>query len=231
VQALVEPGCLQGPVEAGIFGIGLTDCADAGRIPAIVARTKQAGTWMVPTQILLEQWVAAPTPEALRARPAVRYMPQKVITQWLEARERFVASQAFAGARGVKFAALRRALIRELHRAGAPIALGSDAPQVFNVSGDSVHEELRVYVESGLSPYEALRTATARPAEFFGAAGRFGTIVEGAEADLVLLAGNPLEDVRRTRAVEGVMLRGRWFDRGTLERQLEAVARRAATRL
>lgn len=194
-------------MEAGIFGIGLTDCADAGRIPAIVARTKQAGTWMVPTQILLEQWVAAPTPEALRARPAVRYMPQKVITQWLEARERFVASQAFAG------------------------ALGSDAPQVFNVPGDSVHEELRVYVESGLSPYEALRTATARPAEFFGAAGRFGTIVEGAEADLVLLAGNPLEDVRRTRAVEGVMLRGRWFDRGTLERQLEAVARRAATRL
>lgn len=82
-------------------------------------------------------------------------------------------------------------------------------------------------VEAGLSPYQALRAATAAPAEFFDARGRYGTIVVGAEADLVLLEANPLADIANTQKIDGVMVRGRWLDRAFLERELEAVAQRA----
>lgn len=228
VQALVPPGCPRGPVAAGMFGIGLTDCADAALIPGVVRRTQAAGTWMVPTQILLEQWVRPPDAEQLARRPAMRYVPAQVRAQWEDARTRFVTPQAFGGARGAKFIALRRELLRELHSAGVPIALGSDAPQVFNVPGDSTHAELELYGEIGLTPLEALRTATVMPARFFGAERRFGTIAAGMDADLVLLRADPLSALRAAREIEGVMLRGRWLDRGRIDAGLEAIAQRAA---
>lgn len=227
MQALVVPGCRHGPVAPGLFGVGLTDCAEESLIPAAVARTKAAGTWMVPTQILLEQWAQPPDEAALARRPAMRYVPARIRAQWRDTRDRFLTPQAFGGARGGKFIALRRALLREMHRAGVPIALGSDAPQVFNVPGDSAHGELRLYGEIGLSPYEALRTATVMPARFFGAERRFGTIAEGMDADLVLLRANPLEDLGASRSIEGVALRGRWLGRRQLDARLEALAARA----
>lgn len=226
IEAIADPKCLEGPVAAGFFGIGLVHCAQDERIPEVAARTKAAGTWIVPTQILLEQWARAPDEQALRARAAVRYMPHEVVSQWLKARESFIGMQALSAERAERFIAVRRALIREMHRQGVPIALGSDAPQVFNVPGDSALEELRVYAEAGLGPYEALRTGTVRPAEFFGAADRFGTVREGLEADLLLLEADPLESAGAVRRLAGVMLRGRWLPRSELDARLQALAAR-----
>jgi imidazolonepropionase-like amidohydrolase len=83
-------------------------------------------------------------------------------------------------------------------------------------------------VASGLTPYQALRTATAAPAEFFGATGAYGTIVAGADADLVLLANDPLQDIANTQSIEGVMVRGRWLDRAYLDRGLRDIEKRMA---
>ena len=125
------------------------------------------------------------------------------------------AKQDLLGERGfspdvaARAIAVRRSLIRELHRSGGLILLGSDAPQVFNVPGFSLHRELELMVASGLSPYEALQTGTTAPAEFFGLDA--GTVEPGKIADLVLLDGNPLADIANSRRVHGVIVRGRWL--------------------
>ena len=106
-----------------------------------------------------------------------------------------------------------------LHEAGAGLLLGSDAPQVFNVPGFSLHHELRFMVESGLTPYEALVTGTTAVANFL--ATNTGRVEIGRDADLLLLDANPLEDIGNTRRVHGVMLRGTWHSSNELEGRLE----------
>jgi imidazolonepropionase-like amidohydrolase len=120
---------------------------------------------------------------------------------------------------------LRRRLIKALHDAGAGLVLGSDSPQIFNVPGFVIHRELRLLVDSGLSPYEAWLTGTLNPARSFGREDIAGTVAEGKEADLVLLDANPLADISATRRVHGVMLRGRWVSQPEIRSMLEALER------
>jgi imidazolonepropionase-like amidohydrolase len=106
-----------------------------------------------------------------------------------------------------------------LHEAGAGLLLGSDAPQVFNVPGFSLHRELDILVASGLTPFEALRTGTTAVADFLGT--NTGVVQVGKDADLLLLDANPLEDIRNSRRIHGVMLRGEWLSASALESRLQ----------
>ena len=108
-------------------------------------------------------------------------------------------------------------LVGMMHEAGVPIGAGTDTPIASAVPGYSLHSELEFLVRAGLSPTEALRAATIRPAEFFGLEGEMGTIEPGKLADLVLLAGNPLEDITRTRSVQAVVTKGQLLDRSELD--------------
>ena len=108
-------------------------------------------------------------------------------------------------------------LVGLMHEAGVPIGAGTDTPIGFAVPGYSLHSELEMLVRAGLSPLEALRSATLRPAEFFGLQGEMGTIEAGRVADLVLLSGNPLEDITFTRSVQAVVTKGRLLDRNELD--------------
>ncbi len=83
--------------------------------------------------------------------------------------------------------------------------------------GFALHRELGLIVAAGLSPYAALQTGTLNAARYLGAEDRFGAVREGLEADLVLLDANPLTDISESRRIHGVMLRGRWLDRGELD--------------
>ena len=226
MQLLVEPGCFDGPVAAGLFGIGLTRCANAARTPAAVKATRVAGAWVAPTQVLLERWVRPPDLESLRKQPASRYVADATLEQWYAGRLRFLGAAAIPEETAQKFISLRRELIRQLHAAGVPILLASDAPQVFTVPGESALAELELYVAAGLSPHEALATGTTQPARFYDAGNVFGTVGEGLEADLVLLDGNPLEDISQVRRIAGVMVRGHWLDRAALDTKLDALAAR-----
>lgn len=113
----------------------------------------------------------------------------------------------------------RMALVKALSDAGAPLLLGTDT----TASGYNVHQELALLVESGLTPYQALTAATSEPARYFERVGEFGTIVPGGSADLVLLDENPLEDIENAREIAGVMLRGDWWPRPRIERELAAI--------
>jgi imidazolonepropionase-like amidohydrolase len=95
---------------------------------------------------------------------------------------------------------------------------------VWNVPGASVHQELEAVVRAGLTPYQALETGTLNFARFFGVDDRAGTIAAGKQADLVLLDGNPLADIRNTSRQAGVMIRGRWIPREEIVARLERIA-------
>jgi imidazolonepropionase-like amidohydrolase len=95
--------------------------------------------------------------------------------------------------------------------------------------GFSLHDELANFVEAGFTPLESLQTATSNPAKFLGIEASSGSVESGKIADLVLLAANPLTDIRNTQKINFVMAHGRLFDRAALDRilmQVEAAAKR-----
>jgi len=113
------------------------------------------------------------------------------------------------GERDMRFARYTLDMIRRLHRAGVPIGAGTDTPIAYALPGYSLHNELEVLVAAGLTPLEALRSATIVPARFFSLDDSMGSIAPGMKADLVLLDANPLEDIRNTRRIHRVIARGR----------------------
>ncbi len=181
----------------------------------------------MPTQTLIEH-VPAPSPTLaeLLARPEMAYISQQTREQWASAKRGVISAPGYSADAARTLVAVRRELIKALHDAGAGLLLGSDAPQIFNVPGFSLHRELQAMVAAGLTPYEALRMGTSSPAEFFEANDSFGTIRADLAADLMLVSGNPLEDVTVLARPQGVMVRGRWLDRAEIDRGLTQIAAR-----
>jgi imidazolonepropionase-like amidohydrolase len=115
--------------------------------------------------------------------------------------------------------------LREMHEAGVRLMAGSDVAVLNVFPGGSLHEELRLLVDSvGMSPLEALASATRKPAEWLGLADSVGTIAPGKVADLILLDADPLANISNARRISAVFLRGRLFRRGDLDGLLASVA-------
>ena len=207
--ALLPPASQGGGGFGGFFDVMLADEIDVSGMPTIARETAVAGTWNVPTEILVELMINDIPVAELRSRPEMRYMPRETVRRWAAAKTTTISDPSFRADVAARAIDLRRRLILELHKAGAGLLLGSDSPQVFNVPGFSIHRELEALVLAGLTPYEALRTGTAAVAEFLGS--NTGLVEAGREADLVLLDANPLVDVGNSRRIHGVMLRGAWY--------------------
>lgn len=203
----------------GFFDVMLADELDVGQISELVAATKDAGTWNVPTQVLIEQLIDETPLTELKKRPETRYVSAATVRNWIAAKEAQLNERGFDAETAALAIKLRRRLILELHEAGAGLLLGSDAPQTFNVPGFSTHRELDALVAAGLSPFEALRTGTAAVAMFLGSNG--GIVAAGKDADLILLNANPLDDIKNSNRIHGVMLRGQWFPATELQARLE----------
>ncbi|HMB90973.1 MAG TPA: amidohydrolase family protein [Rhodothermales bacterium] len=107
-------------------------------------------------------------------------------------------------------------MLKSAHEAGVKLVCGTDPPTPYVFHGYSVHQELELMVEAGLTPMEALVIATRRPAEMLGAEDIFGTIKPGKRADLLILSANPLEDIHNTRTLETVILDGNVLDQSAL---------------
>jgi imidazolonepropionase-like amidohydrolase len=223
--AVVPPAAREG---ADPNNAGLVTKFNPALLPEVVRMTRAAGTWMVPTQTLYDNLLGPTTLAELEARSEMRYVPTKLRAQYANSKREMSQNYGVTPEFSRRYIDVRRQLIRSLHDGGVGMLLGSDSPQIFNVPGFATHRELQSLVAAGLTPYQALRTATAAPAEFFGARGKYGTIVVGADADLVLLKSDPLQDIANTQSIEGVMVRGRWLDRAYLDGGLRDIEKRMA---
>jgi len=192
----------------GFFDVMLADQVIEERIADVVAATVAAGVANVPTETLFEQLVSSVPADELGDRPESRYVSQTTVQQWIQRKEQAVNDRGFDAAIAARAIDIRRELIARLHQAGGRLLLGSDAPQVFNVPGFSLHRELALMVDAGLTPYQALRIGTIAPAEFFEL--NTGFIEVGRIGDLMLLDANPFEDISNSRRVHGVVVRGQW---------------------
>jgi len=156
----------------------------------------------------------------------MRYLPRNELEYWLGAAAGMISDPG--GLSTWAYVQLRMGLVaKDLHDAGARMLAGSDALAVGVFPGFGLHDELESMVDAGLTPAEALVSATLEPARYLQATDSLGTIEPGKVADLVLLGGNPLEDIRNTRRIQAVIVRGRWFDRRALDHLLDQAAESA----
>jgi imidazolonepropionase-like amidohydrolase len=205
------------PTTSEFFGINLVNGLDESKIPALVQATKAAGTWIVPTQVLFDNLVGPESTDAMAKWPDMEFAaPAGVVQKWIAQKQ---AMMKYPAADREKFLAVRRRIIKALHDGGVPFALGSDAPQWWNVPGFSTHRELQSMVRAGLTPYQALRTGTVNIGTYFGTPD-LGTIAKGQRADLLLLDANPLQDITNTMRIAGVMLNGRWLPKSEFDKRL-----------
>jgi imidazolonepropionase-like amidohydrolase len=187
---------------------------DIGVVPTLVTVTASVFQPLEYYQALVDDTVGAVHP----LRP---YLSAFMILDWREQVEELTPDrrQFFDRAWPI---ALRH--LREMREAGVRIMAGSDVAVLNVFPGLSLHEELRLFVDSlGMSPMEALASATREPAQWLGLADSLGTIGPGKVADLVLLDANPLQDINNTRRIAAVVLGGRLFQRRDLDRLLAAV--------
>lgn len=193
-------------------GAQLTASWSAERCAPAIAAFARHETWQVPT--LAVAWAEAFGDSLLRDSSAMASVAPAVAERW-----RGMAADTAHGRDPTapdRFTQAR-ALVRLMREARVPMLAGTDVGNPFVVPGWSLHHELELLVGAGLTPLEALQAATVNPARFFAASDSLGTVAPGKLADLVLLGANPLDDIRNSRSIRGVMLGGRWLDRAALD--------------
>lgn len=206
--------------QAGLFAIYITDRADESKIPKLINGLKEHNISVVPTQSLAERWFAPSyTSEKFISDSESKYMSKETIDQWVGSKKNITSNSQYDPTKVENFIKLRRRLIKACQEGGVNLLLGCDAPQVFNVPGFSTHHELQYLVDSGLTPYQALKTGTVNVAKYLNLTDA-GTIKVGAIADLILLSGNPLVNIGETQNIEGVMINGMWLSKEYINAEL-----------
>ena len=225
LEAMVRSGAPLDASQSAFFALNLAEYADESKMAGLVAATKKAGVWNVATEVLMDNLIVGGSAEDLAARPEMRFVAPATLAEWAETKATLLQETGASAESARRMIELRRKLIKALHAGGAGLLLGSDAPQMYNVPGFSTHRELEALVAAGLTPYQALETGTRNVAVFFGTLKETGTIERGKRADLVLLDGDPLADIRNTTKRSGVMLRGRWLPQAEIDAKLAAIAK------
>ena len=191
------------------------------------ARLKRNGTYVCPTSVVFNPVELIADESKLLNDSRMKYIPERSRQRWgdvFQQRNNAVAPHAERKARSD----LRLKIVGAMHRAGVGLLAGADAPNPYVFPGFSLHEELELLVQAGLSPFAALQTATINPAKFLGIEKEIGTIEKGKLADLVLLDADPLANITNTRQINAVIANGRYFSREQLQKMLADVEARVS---
>ena len=206
------------------FSVGLKHVIDSGQYSIehftgyntkskdIIDLTVQSGVWNCPTLIVMKKYSNV---QLLKTKeiPELKYVHPDLLRSWKQAYNyymNFVGSKRF---------------LKTLYDEGANIVSGTDVGNPYVIAGFSLHEEFQYMNDAGLTPYQILLTTTVNPAKMLGIEDRVGTIEIGKDADLVLLAKNPLLDIKNTKMISGVMTKGVWLSEEQLKGMLDKIAR------
>lgn len=222
VEGLVPNIEKMGEEGNGLFGIFSSPMADTSRIPEIIQGLSEKEIWMVPTQSLAERWMSPDGIEPYANAPEMKYIKKETRDNWIKAKENLLNDKRYDKDKVAGYIKLRRKLIYECQQNGVGLLLGSDAPQIFNVPGFSVHHELQYLVDAGLTPFEALQTGTVNVADYLGK-DNSGVVKIGAVSDLILLNGNPLLDISNSSKIEGVLLGEKYLSKDSIHAMLKSL--------
>jgi hypothetical protein len=193
----------------------------------IVAGMREGGIALIGTLVtydLIGRQVA--DLETQLARGELRYVSPVLRRAWERPRNHYIRDFKPAKVTNLRrLLAFQKSLVKQLAGGGVPVLLGTDAGGVpFVIPGFSALDELHELVSAGLTPYQAMRGATLDAARLLKQEKELGSIEVGKSADLILLRGNPLQDIDNIALRTGVMLRGRWLDNAALHAELDRVA-------
>lgn len=205
------------PEQAFSNGSMVTGSLDEMRLKELAAQVREAGVWVTPT--LAISLVRLGQVPALLQRPEMRYV-SPALKAWFAHPTQAPSSRDLS-----LYEANAKQVLKILHEGGVRLLFGVDSGSKYVLPGFSVHDELRLRVEAGLTPYEVLRTATANVAEFLDSPDYPGGVAVGKRADLILLQANPLADVGNVNRRVGVMVGGVWLSEEWLRARLEEIAR------
>ncbi len=169
-------------------------------------------------------------PTDLRKRPGAKYVPSSWIEKWEKQisehevetskegrqKERTISAQRFKS---------RLMYLGFIYRQGGQLLLGADASGIYGIPGFDVHAEMQHYANADVSNYDILKTTCYNLSKVFGEEKNWGTIKVGCQSDMVLLNANPLEDIKNTNKIEGVVFKGNYYTQDYLKKRLEQIAK------
>ena len=197
------------------------DAYSPEKAAALFAVLKKNSTWQCPTLTVMRS-IAYVDDFTFTNDPRLEYMPSRLRQSWNPSS----ASNDFGPRTPDDFVFAKKEFQKELElvgamqKAGVGILAGTDTLNPFCMPGFSLHDELGLMVKAGLTPMQALQTATLNPARFLGTEKDYGTVEKGKVADLVLLDANPLDDIANTTKIASVVYGGKLFPRAALDKML-----------
>jgi len=223
IEAMIQDESYLDQDIAGPFSMNLTSRVDLDMLPSLVKLTKENRVYIAPTMSLFERYFGYIPADELRKAPEMKYLPKDQIDQWTAQKKKLEETGQLTEEIVKPYLKARQQILMALHHGNVPILLSSDSPQVFNVPGFSIHHEIKSMHESGMNPYEILKSGTRNVAAYFNEEFNFGTISKDASADFILIKGNPLENLNNLKNLEGIMLRGKWIQKNKVQQELDRI--------
>lgn len=200
---------------------------DQAKCRALFDEFHRNDTWHVPTLTVLRLWGSLDDSK-FTSDARLAYISRRSRDRWQERTEPQRRRWTFEDFRlSRSLFTIEEHVVDSMSRAGVPMMAGTDAMNPYCFPGFSLHDELALMVESGLTPLAAVQAATINPAKFMGRSSELGTVEAGKIANLVLLRADPLADIHNTTQIQGVWLQGKYFDEAALAQMLET-AKQAA---
>lgn len=186
---------------------------------------KKNNTWVIPNLSNLV-YIAkqARSLDSVRSLASFKYVHPLMQSKWIVSNQYNKGTNPARVAFYDELVAFHVKLVKAFKKVGVPMVAGTDAGTSGIVWGFSLHDELDLLVNAGLSPEEALISATRLPANWLQIEEKVGTVEAGKYADLILLDNNPLENIKNTRSISGVFVNGQWIDKAKINSLLSDVA-------
>jgi imidazolonepropionase-like amidohydrolase len=195
---------------------------DSKKVDTILKTLLKNNTWQIPTltlnTVFTERYYVNSS-----WQESFNYIPSSIAKKW-KARINIFKEIKIPEVRHL-ISKWNFSMVSKIHKAKIPIMAGTDCPIAFLTPGRSLHQELANFVKAGLSPLEAIKTATYSPAKYFNLEKELGSIKENMWADLVILDANPLENINNTTKIFAVIKQGNYLNRSKLDTKLEKLSK------